>query len=303
MSPINDIYRDRINQVIDHVNQHLDQSFKLNDLAAIANFSPYHFHRIFVAVTGESLNFYTNRVRLEKGARLVKYSKQAMRDIAFHCGFSSPASFSRSFKNYFGISPSNYKKGVEFENSKICKELFPMNDYLEDMQLEEKEKLFPVTVTEFPKRKVAYIRVTNSYAEGVVANAFNELIEWTKKNDLFSKATFFGMSMDDPLVTPQEKYRYEACVSIPDKLNIVNHPQIRCMVLPKAYYASTVVSGDIKRMATATHYLFDEWLLNSSYEPAHMHGIEIFLDKENITNWEHFDLQLCIPVVPLKMKT
>jgi len=244
MPHINDIYRARINMVIDHVNTHLDQSFKLDELAAIANFSSFHFHRIFVAVVGESLNFYTNRVRLEKGAKLIKYSKQSMSEIAYASGFSSPATFSRSFKN-------------KIENSKICKELFPLSEYLVPMSLKEKARQFPVVIKEFPRRKIAYIRVVNSYTEGVVAEAFTELI--------------FNM-----------------------------HSKIREMYIPKAQYASTVVSGDIKIVATATNYLFDNWLLNSEYEPAHMHGIEIFLDKDNINNWEHFDLELCIPIVPLK---
>jgi len=300
MPHINDIYRARINMVIDHVNTHLDQSFKLDELAAIANFSSFHFHRIFVAVVGESLNFYTNRVRLEKGAKLIKYSKQSMSEIAYASGFSSPATFSRSFKNYFGISPTAYKKGGKIENSKICKELFPLSEYLVPMSLKEKARQFPVVIKEFPRRKIAYIRVVNSYTEGVVAEAFTELINWTKQEGIYNDVTFFGMSMDDPLVTPQEKYRYEACAQIPDSFTFNMHSKIREMYIPKAQYASTVVSGDIKIVATATNYLFDNWLLNSEYEPAHMHGIEIFLDKDNINNWEHFDLELCIPIVPLK---
>jgi len=299
MSPVNALYSQKINTVIDHMNANLDQSFKLNELAAIANFSSFHFHRIFVAIIGESVNFYTNRIRLEKAAKLITYSKQSLKDIAYACGLSSPATFSRSFKSYFGISPSNYRKTGKIDNSKICKELFPMDEYLVPMSLEEKAKQFPVAVKEFAKRKIAYIRVVNSYAEGVVANAFNSLLAWTKENKIYEESTFFGMSMDDPLVTPQEKYRYEACVQVPDNFEIRTHTSIQKMILARANYATTIVSGDIKRMATATHYLFDAWLLNSNYEPAHMHGIEIFLDKDNITNWEHFDLELCIPVVPL----
>jgi AraC family transcriptional regulator len=60
MNKSNDLYRSRINQVIDHVNNNLDRSISLDELASVAFFSPFHFHRIFVAVTGETVNNFTN---------------------------------------------------------------------------------------------------------------------------------------------------------------------------------------------------------------------------------------------------
>ena len=79
---LNPIYQQRINRVIDYINQNLDHSFSLDELAQKAHFSSYHFHRIFVAVTGETVNFYTNRIRLEKSARLLKLSNSTITVIA-----------------------------------------------------------------------------------------------------------------------------------------------------------------------------------------------------------------------------
>ncbi|MEL6989679.1 MAG: GyrI-like domain-containing protein [Bacteroidota bacterium] len=288
-------YIERIDKVINYINAHLDQSFKLEELAKVAHFSPYHFHRIFVAVVGESVNFYTNRIRLEKAVRLLKYSSDSIQTIAYQCGFSSASTFSRSFKDYFSTSPSQFKKTGIIENSKIRKELFPMHEYLVPMSLEEKQTTYPVSIKSFPKRNIAYIRVVNSYTEGVVANAYENLVSWTKEMGYFDNSTFFGMSLDDPMTTPKDKYRYEACVSIPKEVSKLRHP-IQQMVLPACNYATTIVRGDIQKVATGTHYLFEEWLLNSEYEPLHMHGMEIFLDRNQIHNWEHFELELCIPV-------
>jgi len=295
----NDIYKHRINTVIDYINANLHKSFSLEELAAKAHFSSFHFHRIFVAIIGESVNFYTNRVRLEKAARLLKYAKSSISDIAVECGFSSPSTFSRSFKTYFQVTPGAFRKNGKIENSKICKEHFPMDEYLVSMSLEEKRKTFKVELKELPKRKIAYIRVVDSYKEGVVIGAFERLISWTKDNLIYNKSQFFGMSLDDPLVTPQSKYRYEACVTAPENLELKDGQGIEYMNMPKCKYASTKVSGDIRMVATAINYLFNEWLLNSKYEPEHLHGIEHFLDKENICNWNHFELELAIPVKKL----
>ncbi len=299
MPPSNKIYQERINQVIDYVNEHLEKSFSLEELAAVACFSPYHFHRIFLAITGESINFFTNRVRLEKAARLLKLSTASLSGVAMDCGFSSPSTFSRSFKQYFGISPSVYKKKGVIENSKICKELFPMKDYLVPMSDEALKKAFPVVLKTLPQRRVAYIRVVNAYEEGLVLQAFEKMIEWAKKNNLYDTETIFGMSIDDPMTTPKEKYRYEVCLTLPSSFKEEQDFPLAIMVMPRCKYAVTKVAGDIRVVATATDYLFNNWLINSTYEPEHQHGLEIFLDKEKVCNWEYFDLELCIPIKKL----
>lgn len=293
------IYQDRINNAIDYINNNLDKSISLDELADVANFSSFYFHRIFVAIVGESVNSYTNRVRIEKSARLLKYSNKPIFDIAFECGYSSPATFSRSFKKYFQISPSNFRKTGDIKNRKICKELHPMEKYLCDMSLEEKIKLFPITIKNLPKRIVAYIRVTDSYKEGVVIKAFEKLIKWANHNKLLSQTQFFGMSLDDPMITPQNKYRYEACLSLPDNFAVNESDDIKLMELPFCQYATTKVSGDINLVATAMSFMYNYWLINSLYEPQHQYGLEYFLDKENICNWDRFDLELYIPVKPL----
>jgi AraC family transcriptional regulator len=300
MNKSSETYRRRINRVIDYVNNNLEKTFSLEELASVAFFSPFHFHRIFMAVTGESVNYFTNRIRLEKTARLLKFSKHPISDIAMKCGFSSPSTFSRAFKQHFGISPSSYRNNGQIENSKIRKELFPLNEYLVTMSEEELKTSFPVEIRELPKRRVAYIRVLDSYREGVVLNAFGDIITWAKKMNLFYSEKIFGMSIDDPMVTPKEKYRYEVCITIPEKFTVDAGNYMETTILPKCKYAVTSVSGDFNLAATATNYLFNNWLINSSFEPDHQPGLEIFLDKENICNWNHFDLELCIPIKSIK---
>ncbi len=293
------IYRKRINTVIDYINENVDKSITLDELAEVANFSSFYFHRIFVGVVGESVNSYTNRIRVEKAARLLRFSNKPISDISYLCGYSSPSTFTRSFKQYFQIAPSIFRKTGDIKNRKICKELHPMEKYICDMSLEEKRLKFPITIKKLPNRKVAYIRVTDSYKEGVVINAFEKLISWAKQKKLFSQAQFFGMSIDDPMVTPQNKYRYEACLLIPDNVEMNETSDIQQMQLPQCRYATTKVSGGLNLVATGIAYMYNDWLIHSPYEPEHQYGLEYFLDKQNICNWDHFDLELCIPVKSL----
>jgi len=149
-------YAQRIDRVIDYLRGNLDRPVKLAELAQVACFSEFHFHRIFTAVSGETLNNFTNRLRLEKAARLLRYSGQSLTEIALDCGFSSSATFSRAFRSGYDTSPSQYRKSGEIKNSKICKELFPQDAYGVPMSAEEKRAAFPVRLIDIPERQVAY---------------------------------------------------------------------------------------------------------------------------------------------------
>ena len=61
------IYEERINRVTNYVNDRLTESLPLDELAQVAGFSSYHFHRIFTAITGETVNGFSNRLRFFSG--------------------------------------------------------------------------------------------------------------------------------------------------------------------------------------------------------------------------------------------
>lgn len=287
-------YTKRIDRVINYLSDHLDRPLKLEELAKVACFSEYHFHRVFRAVTGETLNDFTNRLRLEKAARLLKRTGQSVTKIALECGFSSSATFSRSFNKVFNISPTQYRKFGKFKNSKICKELFPKHEYILPMTEEEKKAAFPVEIRKFPVWDVAYIRVSNSFEEGKVLKAFEKLIGWLKSENIYDKGTLFGMAIDDPEVTPKHLYRYEVCFASDVGFNCADG--ISKMKIPSRTYGVARVSGDIRLVATAWDYLLQAWLINSEYEPDDAPGFEILLNKEKAVDWSHFDLELAFPV-------
>jgi AraC family transcriptional regulator len=149
------------------------------------------------------LNDFTNRLRLEKAARLLRYSEQSLTDIALDCGFSSSATFSRAFRAGYETSPSQFRKSGEIKKSKICKALLPEGEYGLPMSAEEKRAAFPIRLIDVPERQVAYIRVTNAFEMDAVLAAFKTVIEWAESQEILSQGTLFGMSVDDPHVTPK----------------------------------------------------------------------------------------------------
>src|SRR5438105_9024753 len=105
-------YIARINRVIDHIDAHLAEPLDLQALAAVAHFSPWHFHRVFQAVTGETLADRVRRRRLEvAAAKLLASPPATALAIALDVGFGSAEVFTRAFKAHFGVTPSDWRHG------------------------------------------------------------------------------------------------------------------------------------------------------------------------------------------------
>lgn len=103
-------YYKRIQKVIDHIELHLHDELTLIDLASVANHSPYHFHKVFSALTGVSIMEYVRKRRLSLSAQDLLMTKTSILEIALHYQFETHDSFTRAFKKHFGILPSEFRK-------------------------------------------------------------------------------------------------------------------------------------------------------------------------------------------------
>ena len=104
-------YISRINKVMDYVDKNIDKALNLADLAGIANFSPFHFHRIFTVLTGETPGNFVQRLRVEKAASLLLNDKRmTISDIAYDCGYGSVSLFSRSFRAFWGTTAKEFRQ-------------------------------------------------------------------------------------------------------------------------------------------------------------------------------------------------
>ena len=85
----------------------------IDDVATHAGFSTDYFNRIFFAHTGFNIMEYVRFSRLKKAAHLLRGTNNDILDIALDCGYEAHESFSRAFKNQYGMSPSEYRKKYE----------------------------------------------------------------------------------------------------------------------------------------------------------------------------------------------
>ena len=100
-------YRQRMLRVLQHIEEHLDEPLDLPTLAAVAHFSPFHFHRLFAAWMGETLGDYLRRRRLQTAATFLDLQPRlTVLEAALSVGFGSGEAFTRAFRAFFGCSPT-----------------------------------------------------------------------------------------------------------------------------------------------------------------------------------------------------
>src|SRR5204862_5239631 len=100
-------------RAVTHIEVNLDGSLQLDDVARVACFSPFHFHRVFKGITGETLLDFVQRTRLERAAPALYLNKSAsVIQIAMDYGYENPSSFAKAFKRHFGTSASQWRKSA-----------------------------------------------------------------------------------------------------------------------------------------------------------------------------------------------
>jgi len=301
----NNIYLQRINLVIDHITSNPADHLSLDALAKLAAFSPFHFHRIFKSVTGEAVNQFVGRIRVERAATILRSDpNMAVLDAALAAGYKSASGFSRAFKKQFGLSPRQWDRTRPLQNTQIGQVLDGFPHYTVD-RLEElaNEDGLAVRIRSLPAQRLAYIRVLHSYTNpsGVI-QAYKRLLAWYQgRGGRLQGAAVYGMSQDDPDVTPLEKCRFDWCVAIPADWEAEGEISIRDFPACKVAAIHTV--GDIHLLDRAWQYLWRYWLPRSRYQPADLPAMEIYhhhpAQHAAEISWEQFDMDCAVPVMRL----
>src|SRR5689334_12047244 len=103
-----------VQAVVEHVAQHLDEALALDGLAARACLSPFHFHRVFRGMVGETPVELARRLRIERSAWQLAHTESSVATIAFNAGFETHESFTRAFRACYSEPPSEFRRrGVQ----------------------------------------------------------------------------------------------------------------------------------------------------------------------------------------------
>lgn len=261
-----------INKAIDYINQNIAVTLTVEDIASHCCFSKFYFNRVFKSVVGESIYSFIKRLKLERAAYMLRSSnkKKPITDIALELGYS-PSNFATAFKEYFGISATQFKKvsDVSFKNSYMAVK--------EHIQTLKKDVHFfetidaKITIKMLDKIVLEYERFIGNYYQ--LNDKWCRFCEEAVRRHQRNNLQFVGISYDDPLITDENRCIYDMCVLV-EKPMTVNFHRVEA-----GRYACYHFFGRQEDLAKAYNEVNALWLPFSKYE----------LDNRPVMEFYHSD--------------
>lgn len=215
-------YEEVVAKTVEEIKGRLDDPPSFRELADMAFLSPYHFHRIFRAMLGESPAEMTRRLRLERAAWQVRNTTLPITEIAFDAGYATHEAFTKAFQSEFETSPSSFRsglrqcQGIPSRNGlHFLPEGFTLFHFIDQGGMEMKTE-----VVEMPAKRLAGIRHTGAYH--TIGRTFEVLGQKAGPLGLFKgpDSMMIGLYYDDPETTPESELQSMAAVSVDEDAQI-----------------------------------------------------------------------------------
>ncbi len=284
-------YARKINEVINFILNNLSEDLSLEKLAKLANYSPFHFQKIFKSVLGESPRQYIIRMRLQTAAHsLVVHQNKSVTEIAHEHGFSSSATFARSFKKYFGVTAEEYRNLTLADDSNTLK-----------TQSNSPKEPKVLTINHQTIENLSVVIKKVPAFQGIFANA--KLDDSDSIQKAFSKITQLAENHD--LLTQNSKimgavYPHHNLYRV---IVTIEPPQIIPSKLQKiefsaGKYATFKTSGNFEKTFETLVVFSKFWLKENGYKIANIFYFEMFAESPVGKDYQLLEKETYNPIAP-----
>lgn len=270
-------YGRRVERVMAYIADHPDGDLSLEKLADIACFSPYHFHRIYRSIAGETVAETIRRLKLFRAAGELAKSAYPIERIARRAGYSSVEAFTRAFGSDHGEPPGAFRaRFTPFQP-------FGTGDDI----------MIPVTVKDFEGVHLAALPHRGNYLE--IGNAFGQLGVWASTHGLFDRPRrMIGVYFDDPATVPVSELCSEAGLEVDPATPLGQGMTMR--ELPPGRIATILYKGPYTGLEEVYHQLYNGWLPGSGEEASDQPAFEIYLNTPRDVQPSELLTEVCLPL-------
>lgn len=250
----------------------LGDALTLRQIAHAAAFSPYHFHRLFRRLTGESVQSSLARSRLERAAFELVYSGRSILEVALANGYTSPASFSRAFNRRFAVEPRRFRR-----ERPPWRRLAGIPRRLRN----EFTQLKPEW--SFEERRVVMCIRRQGFPLEAAQSAWCKVLRWIERHARRGAPDLYEVTPDFPGITPMLQMRFDVGISAGSS-GAGRLDESFERVIPGGYYA--VFHLPVTRRAKAEiNYLWDYlylfWLPRSGVRARSSGAYEVYRNSLN----------------------
>lgn len=277
-------YAMRVEKVVAHLADRLDQPLTLEQLAAIGHFSPFHFHRIYRGLMGETVADTLRRMRLHRAAVELVHGRHTLETIARRCGYGSGAAFSRAFAQAHGMPPGAFRRRQERPVAgPSCSRPASSED----------TAMYDVKIEILPPHHVAALRHVGAYHE--IGHAFERLGAWAAGQGIGStRQRSFGIYYDDPESKPASELVADACIEVAPEQPLDG--ALRPLTIAGGRHAVLVHTGPYAELERPYRWLFGEWLPASGEEAADAPVVEEYLNDPQSLPPGEWKTAICVPL-------
>jgi AraC family transcriptional regulator len=267
-------WRRRLERAAILISTRLDDPPLLEELATAAAVSPFHFHRIWRALTRETVGQTVLRLRLEASKELLQTKDATVAETAFAVGFATPQSFARAFRRHTGMTPTEHRAASPPTSAASGKEL--------KVEIERRDEILVVALR----------REGKAYTD--LNATFGQVWSWAEATDLLKRLEgIYGIPLDDSASVPLDRLRYDACLA----LGVTTAPQpLRVLALPAGDYARLRHLGSYDGLEATTQNLAGDWLPASGWEPANFPVFHHFISDPDTTPVEELVTDILLPL-------
>jgi AraC family transcriptional regulator len=244
---------ERLMPLLIDVQSKLDDEIKLESLASRFGSSPFHFHRVFSDVVGETPRKHVQRLRLERAATLLAVTDEPILGIGLTVGFKSAETFSRNFKRFIGYTPSGYRRMAKIAQAERVRsvDFFLCNDY----------RLSRAQFVDLPATPLLAMRQVGDYGKlnesfGRKDHPWHALTAWACREEVSIDPVFIGLFYDDPTMTPAAMARCDVCVPVNGEAAATS--RVRCIRFERGRYAVAEYVGRVGTLLNAFQGVADE---------------------------------------------
>jgi AraC family transcriptional regulator len=280
-------YLESINKAIAFIESNSATDIQLKDIAIQANLSQYHFHRVFKSLTGDTTKDFLTRLRLEKAALKLKHSQYDIGQIAFDCGYQNHETFTRAFKEYFGLPPLEYRSSIAELTTNKQNEYEKANIDLNALNVQG-----PIIKT-IPDLHLAYIRHTGSYDK--VGGSFQKLMFWAATHLVLKlKPVTIGIVHDNPDLTTEQHIRFDACVLLSKEIKPSG--EIGYKKIEGGKFAVFTYKGAYEGFYPVYDYVYNVCLFDNKFDLDDKPALEWYIKSPPFHKPENFVTDFYVPI-------
>lgn len=273
-------YETRLLRVMEHIHDNPAGDLSLDALSDVAAMSRFHWHRVFHGMTGETCAAAVRRIRMHRAACWLVQKDWPVDKVAKRCGYDNVASFTRAFREGFGLTPVSFRAQGTLMSPR-------------PETLKGEHPMYPVEITERSSGRLAALAHKGPYLE--IGKKYEALSAMFASRGLWPQAKgMAGVYYDDPSAVPENELRSHAGILVGAEFEMPK--DMEDIDISSGKVAVMHYKGPYSGLKAAYDYLYGVWLPTSGEEPRDAPVMEIYLNAPQDTAPEELLTDVCLPI-------